>query len=666
MKRILLFSATLIICFNLFAQSPQGFQYQSVIRNVLGDVIQNQNVSYRISIISGSPSGTVSYVETHTTATNEYGIATLNIGNGIPVSGIFSSIDWGAALYFLKVEADPSGGSNYLNMGTTQLLSVPYALYAEHAGNIDTLWSLNGNNIYNSNSGNVGVGINNPAGRMVIQGSDLALPTDPLFEVKNAAGQTIFVVYPDSVHIYVKDSGAKSNQGGFAVSGRNNSKAVTNNYLRVTPDSTRIFTGDTISGFGVENIGLGQTSSYMRLNRSNYFIGHNSGENVTTGLFNCTFGYKADSSLQTGTSNIVVGFESGKNNIWGSENVFMGHQSGYSNSTGGQNVFIGYQSGYTYTGQFGAVCIGAEAGKFTSGPDNVMIGRYTGRNSTGGSNNVMVGSFAGSNFTGGNSVMIGTNTGAGSGGWNTFLGCNVADANTTGAYNLFAGWRSGDGNTAGSHNIFLGYYSGRLNTTGNNNTYVGDNAGYSATTASGNVCLGYQAGYSQTASNKLFIENSNDVTNPLINGDFSTNRIAFHRTATTYPLQVGTSTANGNGAYLTTGGVWTAGSSRNFKDRFVSLNGKDILDKISNMELKGWYYKGTQEYHIGPFAEDFYNAFGTGVLDVKEDSGKYLSATDVAGVSFVAIQELIKENQNQKVLIEQLLKRIEKLENNNK
>ena len=100
----------------------------------------------------------------------------------------------------MKVEADPNGGG-YIDMGTSQLLGVPYAMYAEEAGNAgDTLWGLFGNNIYNKNNGNVGVGTNTPSGRMVIQGSSTAAPTDPLFEIKNAIGQQIMVVYNDSVH----------------------------------------------------------------------------------------------------------------------------------------------------------------------------------------------------------------------------------------------------------------------------------------------------------------------------------------------------------------------------------------------------------------------------------------------------------------------------------
>ena len=128
--------------------------------------------------------------------------------------------------------------------------------------------------------------------------------------------------------------------------------------------------------------------------------------------------------------------------------------------------------------------------------------------------------------------------------------------------------------------------------------------------------------------------------------------------ATLYPLQVGWSAANGNGAYLTTGGTWTNTSSKSLKDRFIDLNKSDLLNKIENLDIQGWYYKETQEYHIGPYAEDFYNAFGTGVLNEPNYLGKSLAASDVAGVSLFAVKELIKQNK-------ELQNQIDALKNSN-
>ncbi len=123
--------AILAISLALFAQAPQSFKYQAVARTTSGDLIVNQNVGIQISILQGSTSGTAVYVETHATTTNEFGLVNIQIGIGSVVSGTFNTIDWGANTYFVKVEVDESGGSNYSPLGTFQLLSVPYALHAK-------------------------------------------------------------------------------------------------------------------------------------------------------------------------------------------------------------------------------------------------------------------------------------------------------------------------------------------------------------------------------------------------------------------------------------------------------------------------------------------------------------------------------------------------------
>lgn len=120
-----------IFCF-LFshAQAPQAFKYQTVVRNSSNQIIPNQVVGLRISILQGSDTGTAIYVETHAATTNTLGIVNLEIGNGTLVSGNFSTISWGTNMYFVKIELDPAGSTAYQLMGTAQLLSVPYALYA--------------------------------------------------------------------------------------------------------------------------------------------------------------------------------------------------------------------------------------------------------------------------------------------------------------------------------------------------------------------------------------------------------------------------------------------------------------------------------------------------------------------------------------------------------
>jgi hypothetical protein len=135
MKRIL--SILLMACFAIvtFAQVPQSFKYQAVVRDAQGNPLANKTVSLRIGILAGSFDGQATYSETHQTATNAFGLVNLEIGKGAPKTGAFAAIDWSLGNYFVKVECDPDGGSNYALLGTSQLLSVPYALYAEKSGN---------------------------------------------------------------------------------------------------------------------------------------------------------------------------------------------------------------------------------------------------------------------------------------------------------------------------------------------------------------------------------------------------------------------------------------------------------------------------------------------------------------------------------------------------
>jgi uncharacterized protein (TIGR02145 family) len=110
--------------------APAKFSFQSIIRNMGGQALPNQPVAIRLSILQGSESGTAVYSETHTGNTNSNGLVSLQVGGGAAVSGSMSSIDWAAGPYFIKTEIDPEGGTNYSISGSSQLLSVPYALYS--------------------------------------------------------------------------------------------------------------------------------------------------------------------------------------------------------------------------------------------------------------------------------------------------------------------------------------------------------------------------------------------------------------------------------------------------------------------------------------------------------------------------------------------------------
>lgn len=131
MKKGLLFLAFSIISLSIFAQAPQRFSYQAVIRDGNNNLKTSGNVSVRISILLGTATGIPVYTETHSSVpVNANGLITLQIGGGSVVSGTFNTISWGSFSYFLKTETDIAGGTNYTISSTTQLLSVPYALNA--------------------------------------------------------------------------------------------------------------------------------------------------------------------------------------------------------------------------------------------------------------------------------------------------------------------------------------------------------------------------------------------------------------------------------------------------------------------------------------------------------------------------------------------------------
>jgi hypothetical protein len=116
------------------AQAPQKFNYQGVARNNTGAALANQSLGLRISILDGSSSGTVVYSETQIATTNTYGLYNISVGNGTPVTGTMAAVNWGTGDKYMKVEIDPAGGTNYTNLGATQLLSVPFALHAANGG----------------------------------------------------------------------------------------------------------------------------------------------------------------------------------------------------------------------------------------------------------------------------------------------------------------------------------------------------------------------------------------------------------------------------------------------------------------------------------------------------------------------------------------------------
>lgn len=398
----------------------------------------------------------------------------------------------------------------------------------------------------------------------------------------------------------------------------------------------------------------------------------------------------------TGTGNTATGVEALGNNTTGSSNTASGKQALFTNTTGNKNTGVGEFALSANTSGSSNTATGVRSMRFNSiGYNNTATGVSSLFTNNNGHENSAFGvealfsSVSGSYNTASGYRALYTNN---SGSENTASGVSALHYNTDGARNTATGvealYFNVDGysntangvsalfsNTDADSNTGVGFQSLFSNTTGDNNTAIGLASGYSNSTGFNNTFLGTHT----DASGSNFINASAIghgavvcASNSMVFGDgnvvswgFGTCPIAGNA------IEVGNSPFNGNGASLTAGGVWTNGSSRNFKERFTTLDGADILSKISGLNVNGWYYKGTNEFHIGPIAEEFYATFNTGNQSNPSQTEKYISSVDPAGVALIGIKELAKQNeilskQNEEQTtrikaLEEKLERLEKL-----
>ena len=137
MKRFLLFVFSILLTFS-FAIAQDGINYQGAATDVNGDELTNQNITIRASVLSTSANGNLEWEETHSATTDQFGLFNVVIGQGTNTTNgataTFNDMNWGSADHYLKIEMDATGGTNYAMIGTTQMMSVPYALYAKSAG----------------------------------------------------------------------------------------------------------------------------------------------------------------------------------------------------------------------------------------------------------------------------------------------------------------------------------------------------------------------------------------------------------------------------------------------------------------------------------------------------------------------------------------------------
>lgn len=384
-NRFILLLFSFFVIQTVFAQAPQKMSYQAVIRNSSGALVTSAPIGMRVSILQGSENGTAVYVETQAPSTNINGLVTIEIGTGTVVSGAFSSINWGSGPFFIKTETDPNGGINYSVIGTSQLASVPYALFAANAG-VGNGWSISGNSGTNPSTNYVGTSDDN----------------NLVFKRNNI------------------------------ISGQ------------IDPNSTAFGHNSLNSITGFANTAFG--SSALQNNTTgfnNTSVGFQAMIQNTTGGNNTAIGLNALEQNTTGDNNSAIGLDALRFNTSGGANIAMGVNALLSNTIGNQNTALGTASLRSNTTANFNVAVGNNAMRLnTTGQDNTAVGTVALFNNTEASNNVAVGTFTlSNNISGANNTAIGraalNNNVSGSN--NTAVGFNAGLSLISGNNNIFIG-----------------------------------------------------------------------------------------------------------------------------------------------------------------------------------------------------------------------------------
>jgi hypothetical protein len=469
------------------AQAPNKFSFQAVVRNTSNQLVTNQSVGVKISLISVVMSSeTAEFEETHTVTTNANGLFSLKVGEGTLVSGDFSAAMSSAAQSKkIKCEIDPTGGTNYTIVSNEQLLSVPYALFANTAASTTTnnSWKITGNSNIDPSTQFIGTTddnalqfkVNNEKAG-VIETSDITFNT-----VKN--GNTAFGYQSLNSNTTGYDNVANGYKSLF--SNTTGVRNVANGYLSLYSN----ITGNYNVANGNQSLSS-NTDGENNVANGSYSLLHN-----TSGSNNVANGANALSSNTIGYRNVANGYHSLSSNTTGNNNIANGGYSLYSNTTGTDNVANGDQSLYANT----------------TGNNNVANGSKSLYSNTIGNNNVANGNWAlYSNTIGEQNVASGlralyANT---TGSYNVANGVYSLYANISGYYNVANGNSSLYNNTTGLYNVANGASTLLNNTTGNFNTAIGNESGKNLPPNVNNVtCVGSETGWNTTSSNQINIGN---------------------------------------------------------------------------------------------------------------------------------------------------------------
>jgi hypothetical protein len=419
-----------------YAQAPQKMSFQAVIRNANNALISKTAVGIKISVLQNSASGATVYSERHSTTTNTNGLATLQIGGGTLLSGNFNNINWANGPYFIKTETDPNGGSNYAIVGTSQLMSVPYALFAASGtqgpqgaiGNTG-LQGPKGDKGDTGQQGNTGspgpIGPKGDMGLQGIQGNPGSPgPIGPKGDIGTQGVQ-----------------GIKGNTGATGTNGQN----------------SLILTTSVAAGANCTNGGVKQEYGL---------------DNNNNGILDAT---EINASLTKYICNGLNGTSS--SNSWSINGNAGTNASNYIGTSDVERVIFRQNRVRAGFLDIDNTAFGVNSlNPYTNGYGNTAIGRLA-LNINDGFYNTATGSYA-----------LESNT---TGDYNTATGSYALESNTTGNYNSATGYALSF-NTSGDFNTATGNAALNQNTVGSKNTALGASSGFVGVNDLDNtVTLGY-------------------------------------------------------------------------------------------------------------------------------------------------------------------------------
>ncbi len=643
---IFLFCFFLNGSFVSFAQSvPQGFNYQTTIRNNIGVILPNQSVRLEFSFYSGAGGTLLQWQETQLVTTDIYGQVKMTIGIGASTGAgaisAFNQINWTGGVYYLKVSMDASGGNNFTDIGTAQLFSVPYAFYAHSANSLNNMSLAEMQDV--DTTGLLTNKVLKYNGTYWVPGNDNHHDTVSFsYNAGNShLTDTAYYVYsnivPDTVYFsYNSGNTVYATSSGFSTNSLNANYADTAIYALNVTSAIWSLTGNSI-GVAANFLGTNDVNDLVfKTNNTERWRVKNTGNvsvgnNVNNGrfAFSGNDGILATGTLGLTTSPSVYGsgtrmmwypakaaFRAGgiSGNLWDTANVGKySFAAGYNNKAGNYSFAAGF---------------GCSAGDF-----DMAIGRKNQVTPTG--------AFA----SGGNITAVA-----------------LGDSCTAGAQRSVS---IGRGNvTSASTAVALGTNCKSLGivslTIGNNNTANGH---YS--TAIGNHAV--------TASNAY---------GSFMFADNSTSAVAINSTPKSFHVRADSGVVFYTDPLSTMGvrvfgggGSWSNVSDRTKKENFKVEDCEAILKTIIKLKITSWNYKSQNDNirHIGPMAQDLYGAYHFG------ESRQSITTTDMDGIilsgikalntrlnhlqDFKNVDELKSEIQEEEKGLDELNKRLDLIEN---